>query len=513
MVKGKRTLSIVAGALWLAGCTSVEAARMPSTALDHAAASTTWLGSWAQQATDQHASGLNGLRLVADGRKALALRASLAAYAQKSLDVQTYILEDDWASHVLLEQMLHAAQRGVRVRLLLDDTASLGKQRMLAAFDSHPRIEVRVFNPVPIGRGTWLSYHLALVADFDRRHRRMHNKLWLADNAAGLTGGRNIGNEYFDVAEELNFDDLDILAIGPVVNALSGSFDVYWNHALAVPLRRFVQAPAWAWCDMLADFANDVGQMGTLEASDLTGTIAGESGRELLASLAWAPAIALWDLPEKLEADGYPAMDLTLLGQLEEAFLQLQQRLLLVSPYVVPTQAGLDYQTLLAERGIELTILTNALEATDLASLHGAYAPWRPALLASGARLFEMRAQPAGKAAKRADGHSSLHTKAMAFDDARIFIGSLNADPRAVWWNSEVGLLVDSPELGRQLWALAERGMDPSRSYQVTLTEDGRLAWQTEQAGRRVTLEEEPGSLWRKFRAWAIRLLPIDHLL
>lgn len=512
MAKGKQILLTLVVAL-LGGCTSVEVGKMPSTALNHARASATWLGAWTHREAQQHGKGLSGLRLVSEGAEAFALRASLTAHAQESLDVQTYILEDDHASHALLKQVIHAAERGVRVRLLADDMASYGKQHMMAALDSHPHIEVRVFNPVSMGRSHWVTYHLALLTDFNRYHRRMHNKLWLVDNVAGLTGGRNISNEYFDVAEEVNFNDLDVLALGPVVNALSGSFDAFWNHALAVPVRRFEQVSESAWRALLTEFAGEAGQHNPLTGPAMVGRVSGESGRELLTSLAWAPAIALWDLPEKLEAEGYPDLDLTLLGQLVDAFMQLQQRLLIISPYVVPTQAGIDYQQHLARRGIDLTVLTNALEATDLASLHGAYMPWRPALLANGARLFEMRAQPAEGAAREAEAKSSLHTKAMAFDDDRIFIGSLNADPRAVWWNSEVGLLIDSEVLGRQLWAIAEEGMAPARSYDVQLSEDGQLIWQTEQAGRPVTLEDEPGSAWRKFRAWAIRLLPIEHLL
>ncbi|MHB0777527.1 phospholipase D family protein [Halomonas sp. WWR20] len=512
MITGKPILLMMVGMLLLGGCAVPEVVRISSTALDQDAIQATYLGAWAHQDDAAHA-GDSGLRLLADGREAYDLRASLAAHAQQTLDVQTYILEEDRTSRALLQRLLRAAQRGVRVRLLLDDTASLGKQAWLAALDSHPNLEVRVFNPVPVGRECWLTYHLALVSDFEHRHRRMHNKLWLADNAVAITGGRNLGDEYFDVAKETNFDDLDVMAVGPVVAALSGSFDAYWNHRLAVPLRRFAQAPAGAWREWLTASDAAAGQGDALVTPGAVQQLAGVSGQVLRTSLTWAPAIAVWDLPEKLAQPDYPALGLTLLGQLDEAFADLQHRLLIISPYVVPTRAGIHYQAGLAARGVELTVLTNALEATDLASLHGAYAPWRPALLTNGAHLFELRGHPGGSDADDSDTTSSLHMKAMAFDERRVFIGSLNTDPRSVWWNSEVGLLIDSPALARQLWTLAERGMSPEHSYAVHLTANGRLTWQTQVDGHPSVLTEEPGGTWRHFKAWVLRLLPIEHLL
>ncbi|GAB2785457.1 phospholipase D-like domain-containing protein [Halomonas shantousis] len=512
MITAKRPLLALTAALLLGGCATPEMVRTPSTAVAHDVARSTYLGSWTRQAT-QHHDELSGLRLLTQGREAFALRAALAANAQKSLDVQTYILEEDSTSHALLHQLLLAAQRGVRVRLLLDDTASLGKQPLLAALDSHPNVEVRVFNPVPVGRGNWLAYYLALASDFDHRHRRMHNKLWLTDGSVAITGGRNLGDEYFDVAEEINFDDLDVLAVGPVVDALSGSFDAYWNHRLAVPLRQFTQAASDAWLGLLAELGAEVRQDDALPAPEAASLLAGTTGQALRESLTWAPAVALWDLPEKLESEDYPPLGLTLLAQLSGAFANLRQRLLIISPYVIPTRAGIRYLQSLEARGIEVTILTNSLEATDLPALHGAYAPWRPELLANGARLHELRANPAAGASRGRHDISSLHTKAMAFDDERVFIGSLNTDPRSVWWNSEVGLLIDSPTLARQLWALAARGADPRHGYEVRLTQDGHLAWLTEMDGHQAMLREEPGGFWRRLKAWGLRLLPIEHLL
>lgn len=509
MTKAKPTLLVLVSVLLLGGCASPAVTRTLSTALQHDVATQTYLGAWAWQAVSDRPEGLSGLSLVSDGHDAFALRASLAEHAQKSLDIQTYILEDDRTSHALLRRVLQAAQRGVRVRMLLDDTASLGKEHLLASLDSHPLIEVRLFNPVIGGRGSWLSYHLALLFDFDRMHRRMHNKLWIADNTVAITGGRNLGDAYFEAAEKTNFNDLDMLAIGPVVSALSGSFDVFWNHSLAVPLRRFERLPATAWRGLLAALQNT--QTDELLERPSVWRFAGEPGQVLLASLVWAPAVALWDLPEKLQAKGYPDLDLTLLGQLREAFQKLQHRLLIISPYVVPTAAGIEYHEALAKRDIEVTIITNALEATDLASLHGAYVPWRPELLANGARLYEMRAIP--EVDSDTEETSSLHTKAMAFDNRKIFIGSLNADPRSVWWNSEVGLLVDSPRLNRQLWQLAERGMGARRSYEIHMSPAGELSWHSEIDGRRVVLHDEPGGVWRHFKAWLIQFMNIEELL
>lgn len=511
MTKAKPTLLVLVSVLLLGGCASPAVTRTPSTALQHDVAAQTYLGAWARQAISDRPEGLSGLQLVSDGHDAFAMRASLAEHAQKSLDIQTYILEDDWTSHALLRRVLQAAQRGVHVRMLLDDTASLGKQGILASLDSHPLIDVRLFNPVLRGRSTWLGYHLALLFNFDRMHRRMHNKLWVADNTVAITGGRNLGDAYFEAAEETNFNDLDALAIGPVVNALSGSFDAFWNHSLAIPMRQFEQLPATAWYEVLAELQNE--QTDKLLARPSVWRFAGDEGQELLRSLIWAPAVALWDLPEKLQAEGYPDLDLTLLGQLRETFQRLRHRLVIISPYVVPTANGIEYLETLIERDIELTIITNALEATDLASLHGVYMPWRPELLAKGVRLYEMRAIPEGVRPPKVGENSSLHTKAMAFDDRKIFIGSLNADPRSVWWNSEVGLLIESPRLSRQLWQLVERGMDPRRSYEVHISREGVLSWHGEIAGERAVLYEEPGGMWRHFKARLIQFMNIEELL
>ncbi|EPC00214.1 hypothetical protein L861_06895 [Litchfieldella anticariensis FP35 = DSM 16096] len=514
MTADKRLLLALAGALLLDGCATIEVPRTFSTALDRDIAQATYLGAWVQQATEKYA-GLSGLRLITEGPEAFALRTALADQAQATLDVQTYLLADDRVGRAMLKRMLNAAQRGIRVRLLIDDMTSVGKQEMLAAFDSQPNVEVRVFNPVPAGRDNWPGYLLALAADFDQRHRRMHNKLWLADGVVGITGGRNLSDAYFEVAPgDVNFNDLDVMAIGPVVNVLSDSFDDYWNHPMAVPLQYFEQAPPTAWRDLLVAFSADARQKDALSTRPSAQRFVGEAGQALLASLEWAPAIALWDRPEKLDSQGYPELELTLLGQLDNAFQNLDQRLLIISPYVVPTPASIHYYEALTERGIRLTILTNSLESTDQPSLHGAYMPWRPTLLSHGARLFELRTSLPTENGPHTSGEiSGMHTKAIAFDDERAFIGTMNADPRSVWWNSEVGLLIDSPALVQQLWSLAEQGMSLQRSYEVILTNDGKLAWRAEVAGRNVTLEEEPGSAWRKIKAWLPRLLNVEHLL
>ncbi|MCP1363795.1 phospholipase D family protein [Halomonas sp. BBD48] len=511
-MSGWHWLGVVACLLWLGGCSSVDVTRMPSQALPYDAARDTYLGTWARQADDTQEN-VSGMTLVSDGPTAFALRASLAAHAQKTLDIQTYILRNDRTGRALLQQMLQAAQRGVRVRLLLDDPTSRNKQAMLAAFDSHPNIEVRVFNPITAGRSTRLTYYLALMANFDRKHRRMHNKLWVTDNAVAVTGGRNLGDEYFEVDDELNFNDLDVMAVGPVVATLSGSFDNFWNHPLAVPLRQFASAQDDAWYDLLIELAEDAAQGNALAMQPAFRRMAGEAGRQLHDSLVWAPAIALWDPPEKLAVTGYPPFELTLMDQLEGAFRRLDEELLIISPYVIPTQAGIDYLKQLARRGVRLTVLTNSLEATDVPSLHGAYTPWRPAMLKQGARLYELRGNTAHQSARAVGEISSLHTKAVAFDRDRVFIGSLNADPRSLWWNSELGLLIDSRELGNRLWDLARQGMRPTRSYQVTLGEDGGLRWTTRRDGQWKTTDQEPGGLWRHLKAKALHLLPIEQLL
>ena len=504
--------------LLLAGCAPTPVARSHSWSLPLHEAEATTLGGWV---ADRHAAQQlperSGFRLLVDGDEAFALRAALLARSERTLDVQTYIADDGLTSRVLLVRMLDAAERGVRVRLLLDDLASLNNEALLAAIDSHPQVEVRLFNPLLRGRGTLLSRGVMMGADLRRQHRRMHNKLWLSDGAVAITGGRNLGDEYFNADEQRNFADLDLLAVGPVARDLSRSFDEYWRHHLALPLARFRQAEPGAWRELRDDLATwlEAQRRDSPYLVALRERFADMSPEALLLPLTWAPGEALWDPPAKLAGRGRPALDETLTADLVEVIEDLDQRLLIISAYFIPTRQGAAQLQRLARDGVEVAVITNSLEATDVPPVHGAYASYRPALLGSGVRLYELRAdhQQAASLGVPGASSSSLHIKALGFDDDRLFVGSYNVDPRSIWWNSEVGVLVHSEALNQELWALAELGMSPALSYRVRLNREGELEWHTDNADRPEVLRHEPGGWLRHLGAWGSRVLRLEDWL
>ncbi|GIZ13740.1 phospholipase D family protein [Pseudomonas sp. NCCP-436] len=473
-----------------------------------------------QRLAERH-PGQSGFYLLDDSEQAFAARAELIRAAGSSLDLQYYIMHDGLSTRTLIDEVLQAADRGVRVRILLDDTASDGRDYEISLLAAHPNIQVRVFNPLHLGRTIGVTRVLGRALQLGRQHRRMHNKLWLADSSAAIVGGRNLGDEYFDAEPTFNFTDIDLLAVGPVAEQLAHSFDQYWNSALSKPIRQFLYWPA---------SSRDLRQArkrlqayltrASLKQPELYQQLLGyrEQPRlpQWLEQLTWAPGWALWDAPAKVLADGEPDAQLLMASQLEPKLSDLSQELLLVSAYFVPTRDGTRYLVDQANRGVAVRILTNSLEATDVPAVHGGYAPYRRKLLEHGVRLFEMRRQPGngGSAPYSFSGssESSLHSKAIVLDRRYAFIGSLNFDPRSILWNTEVGVLVDSPELSEQVRRLALEGMRPGISYEVLLVE-GTLRWRAEDNGQVHELSREPGSLWRRINAWFAERIGLERML
>ncbi len=493
----------------IAGCTTHPVTREHTTALRPAAIEATALGSWTRQASRQE-GGDSGFALLAEGEEAFAVRARLADEAERRLDIQAYSIDEGQTTRALLRRIVDAAERGVQVRLLLDDLSAVGQNARLAALDSHPQIQVRVFNPVAIGRGHLAGWVLAAALDVQRTHRRMHNKLWITDNAVAITGGRNLGDAYFNAGDPRNFADLDLLAVGPVVDSLSLSFDLYWNHGLAQPIGRYHRVAAGAW-QRLRDALGAIAERGASLGKTARQRHDGMAAKEALPdALHWGRGEALWDPPSKIRIPGRPPFDMTLAGALHERVMPLESRLVIISAYFVPLARGTQLLVELAESGIQIVVITNALSASDMPWVHGDYAARRPELLASGVQLFEMRAEHEdtdGSAGLSGSPMSSLHIKALGFDDDRVFVGSFNVDPRSLWWNTEVGVLVESESLAAEFHALAEIGMAPALSYEVGLDDKGDIVWETQIDGERVVLEREPGSRWQHFSAWLSRLL------
>lgn len=458
--------------------------------------------------------GQSGLYVLRDGRDAFAARAVLANFAQRSLDVQYYIWHNDITGVMLFDALHAAADRGVRVRLLLDDNGTAGLDATLALLDAHPNIEVRLFNPFVMRRARWLGY----LTDFSRLNRRMHNKSFTADSQATIIGGRNIGDEYFGAADDMLFSDLDVLAIGPVVKAVSNDFDRYWNSASSYPVSLMVVAPDQ---NGSADVKRSAAAIERTPEARAYQVAMGNSTfvSELVARrlpLEWAAARLVSDDPAK--ALGRAAPDSRLIPELKDLLGTPARELDLVSAYFVPGPTGTAALSALARNGVAVRVLTNSLEATDVPAVHAGYARWREPLLAAGVKLFELRSawpedEPRRRGGSFGSSSSSLHAKTFEVDGERVFIGSFNLDPRSARLNTEMGFVIDSPVLARHL-ALQMHGRVLERAYEVRLAPDGTLYWIERMDGGAIRYDTEPrAGFWRRVEVRVLSLLPIDWLL
>lgn len=459
--------------------------------------------------------GVSGIYPLADGRDAFAARALLAAAAERSLDVQYYIWHKDITGTLLFDALRQAAERGVRVRLLLDDNNTSGMDQILTMLGKQKNIDIRLFNPfVPRSPRA-----LAFVTDFSRVNRRMHNKSFTADNQATIVGGRNVGDEYFGAAGDVLFADLDVLAVGPVVDEVSHEFDRYWNSASAYPAQLLLTRPVEGDAATIAaeaDRIDDTRAAGEYVQALRTSPFVRQLMERQL-PFEWAKTRMISDDPAKVLDQARPGTGVA--ENLENLLGVPHKELDLISPYFVPGKAGTQAFADLAHKGVGVRILTNALEATDVAAVHAGYAKWRKPLLEAGVLLYESRRSWEAGDAREQPGRfgssaSSLHAKTFAVDDQRIFVGSFNFDPRSIELNTEMGLVIDSPALAGQL-GQAMRTTIPQRAYQVLLNPDGSLYWIARNAnGTTTRYDTEPGaSVWKRIGVAILSVLPIDWLL
>lgn len=501
--------------LGLAGCSLPPLEpRTPSQALPEAEVQGTRLGQASAHLAQAHPAGHSGSYPLQDPQEAFAARALLARAADRSLDVQYYIWRGDKTGRLMLHELLLAADRGVRVRLLLDDGGTAGLDAELHALDQHPQIEVRLFNPLVLRRPKALGY----VTDFHRTQRRMHNKSFTADSRATIIGGRNVGDEYFGATDGVLFADLDLLTIGPVVPEVAADFDRYWNSASAYPVERIVGGGAPLSLEQLrADgtaLADSPRAQDYAQAVQRTPFIQQLLREEL--ALTWAPMQLISDDPRKVLAQAEDSG--LLISQLARSLGQPRQRLDLVSPYFVPTAVGVEALSALQRQGVQVRILTNALEATDVAIVHAGYAKYRRDLLRAGITLFEMRRSGPARDSEAGSGPhafgssgSSLHAKTFALDGERVFVGSFNFDPRSAHLNTELGFLIHGPVLAETVHRHFSTAI-PAHAYRLALDGRGRLQWH--EAGSAAPLTTEPGSsAWKRALLWLLGLLPIEHLL
>jgi putative cardiolipin synthase len=451
--------------------------------------------------------------MLPDSRDAFAARWRLAEVAERTLDVQYYIWEKDRTGTLLLEALHAAADRGVRVRLLLDDNGTPGLDPVLAALDSHPNIEVRLFNPFVIRKP-----RIGYLTDFARANRRMHNKSFTADNQATIIGGRNVGDEYFGAAEGLLFVDLDVMAVGPIVHQVSNDFDRYWASASSYPLDRIVRSVRPERIAEITSAAKSV-EHDPAAAAYLTAIrdspfVRGMVERRL--DFEWSTVRMVSDDPAK--GLGRAPPEKLFPEQLREIIGDPVSELELIAAYWLPAATGMEGFVAMAERGVKIKVLTNSLEAADGPYVYSGYAKRRKALLKAGITLYEMRRlsrenDENERAGPLGSSGSSLHAKTFSVDRSRIFVGSFNFDPRSRKLNTELGFVIDSPVLAQKIEAAFDKSI-PASSYQVGLSESGDLSWLERRGNESARYDKEPGtSWWLRAAVSLLSLLPIDWLL
>jgi putative cardiolipin synthase len=511
--RGGQWAIFVLVATLVTACASVDFdyPRSPSTAIE--SEPTSRLAEQIEQLEDLN-PGDAGFHLLTDSIDALAARLLMAARAERTLDAQYYLITDDEVGELFLDVLLEAADRGVRVRLLLDDIQTQGLDTGMAALDSHPHFEIRIFNPFA-GRSTRIGDG---ITRFNRVNRRMHNKSFTVDNQVTVVGGRNIAGEYFGARSDVNFGDIDVMAVGPVVEEVSEMFDTYWNSRSALPLPAFAKMPEDPAAQLEA-LRQRIGQSREeLESSSYAEVLTRDIQAFVEADASiytWAPYEVVYDSPEKVEPKKAEEAE-SILAPLRQAVDGAASEILFVSPYFVPRKSGIRGFEQLIERGVESTVITNSLASTNHSIVHSGYAPARKPLLKLGVRLYEVRPDRGDSGAIKAGNVSAegaLHSKAFVVDRSRLFVGSFNLDPRSAYLNTELGIIIDSPLLATMVVEGIEQAL-PTSTYRVEFDEKGKLRWVGYKGGEKEIWKKEPQtSWWTRFQVSVMRILPIKGQL
>lgn len=474
--------------------------------------------------------GNSGFRLLTVGVDGFLTRVQMVNAAERSIDIQYFIFRADETGQLLTEAVLRAADRGVRVRVLIDDGETIAGDDQLVALDAHPRIEVRIFNPFAYRGHSMFLRGLEFTLSNARLDYRMHNKLMVVDNAIALIGGRNVGDEYFQVDPDSQVADDEVLAAGPMVKELSATFDQFWRSDMAIPVRALAQgtssdAALAAYRKVLAEHRKQVKEDGADYASRVaTGEpLAGFMSGRL--PLVWAHARLVYDSPNKKRVANGEMVGRLMHRPVADAAAAVRSELLMISPYFIPGAAGMQMFSDLRKRNVRVSVLTNSLESATVLVAQSGYMGYRVPLLEEGVEIHEVRsllgnARGSGETKNMSRyGNYSLHAKLFIFDRRSLFIGSMNFDQRSAHLNTEIGLIIDSPELARQLVARFEAMTSPPNSYALArLPRDAarppHLVWRTEENGQAVEYDTEPArSQGQALTVELLSLLPLDDEL
>jgi len=490
------------------GCATVPHDLPKSSTTYIAETGETHFGRLAKEWAGTH-DGKSGFLPIGQGMDALGARLYVLEKADNSVDLQYFLMKDDTAGKVMLHALVKAADRGVRIRFLLDDVFTTAPDQNLLLINQHPNIEVRLFNPISRRGFRALNF----VGNFRRANRRMHNKSFTADNAISIVGGRNIADEYFQLKETSVFADFDVLALGPVVSEISSSFDDFWNHKLAIPIEQLSEDLA---ANALEEKRKQVGEeinaiysgiyKGALESQFFKDI---ESGAQPLLA---ADARVMVDSPEKL-VNSVGIEHMALARDLRDVIAEATKEVMFISPYYVPRKNGVEFVRELVKSNIKVIVITNSLASNNHVPVHSAYSRYRKDVVRAGVELFETRAD-AGRFTQNTDGPEefTLHTKLVLIDRRYLFVGSLNLDPRSIDINAEMGLLIDSKEMAGAISDAVKTAL-PKITYEIVLNDKDKLEWHgvVDDIETIETKEPQTGA-WLRFKAWFMKIAPESQM-
>ena len=481
---------------------------------------TTTLKSTLMPALKAH-PGLSGFYLLDKAKEGFVARIALADTAEKSIDAQYFIWSGDTAGIILMNRLYKAAERGVRVRVLVDDITSQGKDMSLGALNSHPQMEIRVFNPLgyrypgTVGRSIAMAFHVG------RMTRRMHNKLFAVDNQIAIVGGRNIADDYFGLSKKSNFRDMDLMASGPVVADASAKFDEFWNSPWSIPLEALnVKAPPTKKVEKkIARFKKEFETIlkGFPYPLDFTRDAVLKELETLRSRFVWGEAEVVGDHPGKSYDPAEPgATKSAVASRLGKIVNASSQDVLIVSPYLILSENAVKSAEGLVKGGRRVRIVTNSMMSTDALPVVAKYEGIRKKLILAGVDLYETRpdAENSPRHSAYAEARHSLHAKVSVFDRKDVFVGSYNIDPRSENLNTEIGLLVHSPELSDQVASSLEEDLRPVNSWKLGLGAKDKLHWKGESNGKEIEFSRDPyASFWTRFKVGFLSFLPISGQL
>lgn len=516
---------------FLSGCATMppgsDFPKIASTALAHP--DQTRLGHQFDDAGRAH-GGNSGFRIIPAGADGFLMRMQMINTAERTLDLQYFIFRGDETGQLLTGAVLRAADRGVRVRVLIDDGETMSGDEQITKLAAHPSVEIRIFNPFAYRGHIMLFRATEFMFNASRLDYRMHNKLLVVDNAIALIGGRNVGDQYFQIDPESQFADDDVFVAGPIAQKLSSSFDEFWNSTLSIPVEALTGGQSFhaALKEQRVALKEKSREIKATGVDYVKRVASGEPYDGIISGhlpLIWAHAQLIYDSPDKKKVERGEMVGKLMHRAVFNAALLVKSELLMITPYLIPGKEGMQLFTDLRRRKVHVRILTSSLESSTVLPAQAGYMHYRLPLLENGVELYEIRSllgNTRGSGETKAIsryGNYSLHAKLFVFDRQRVFIGSMNFDQRSMHLNTEIGLIIDSPELAQQLAARFEAMVQPVNAYRLTLHSNDagsgqHLVWCTREGGSNVEYDTEPArSGWQRFSAHILSLLPLDDEL